>query len=68
MAIVVNRATPDVAADKSFCTHNRVNAGEPNASLTPEYAGEIVLDTTNNCYWKAMGITNVSWVALTPPN
>ena len=54
--------------DKSFVHYNRTNAGEPNGSLTPEFAGEIVLDTTGNVLWKAMGTTNNTWVALTPPN
>lgn len=67
MARVANSAgtTP---TDKSFVHYNRTNAGEPNGSLTPEFAGEIVLDTTNNALWKAMGIANNTWVALTPPN
>jgi hypothetical protein len=54
--------------DVPFNSPNRTNAGEPNASLTPSYAGELVLDTTNNCLWKALSTTNTSWVALTPPN
>jgi hypothetical protein len=67
MAIVADRSGIS-PLDKSFVSHNRTNAGEPNAALTPQYAGEIVLDTTNNCYWKAMGVANNTWVALTPPN
>lgn len=68
MAIVKDKGRPQEAVDVSFCSPNRVNAGEPNTSLTPQYGGEIVLDTTNNCLWKAMSLTNTSWVALTPPN
>lgn len=52
--------------DKSFNNYNRSNAGEPNGSLTPQYAGEIVLDTTNNMLWKAVGTANTAWVPLTP--
>jgi len=66
MAIVPNLANGQV--DKSYCTHNRVSVVEPNGVLTPEYAGEIVLDTGGNAYWKAMGVANDTWVALTPPN
>ena len=64
MAIVANLAgtTP---RDVPWTTWNRRNAGEPNATIVPQYAGEIILDTTNNVLWKAMGITNDSWVALT---
>lgn len=68
MAIVANKARPGETLDKSFCSSNRTNAGEPNGVLTPEYGGEIVTDTTNNCLWKAIGATNTSWVALTTPN
>jgi hypothetical protein len=69
MAIVKNKAEgPSAFTDQKFCSPNRTNAGEPNSSLTPEFGGEIVLDTTNNCLWKAIGITNTSWVALTSPN
>jgi hypothetical protein len=66
MAIVPNLAgtTP---TDKSWCYQNRTNAGEPNGSLTPQYAGEIVLDTTNNALWKATGVANNTWVTLTTP-
>lgn len=68
MAIVRNKADPTSFVDGSFCSSNRTNAGEPNGTLTPAYAGEIVTDTTNNCLWKAMSNTNTSWVALTSPN
>lgn len=67
MAIVEDKSGNNVT-DKSFNSYNRTSAGEPNGSLTPEYAGEIVLDTTNNCLWKAVGVANNTWAALTPPN
>jgi hypothetical protein len=58
--------------DKSFCTPNRVNAGEPNGTITPQFNGEIIEDTTNNCLWKAVypltGVANTCWVAITTPN
>lgn len=53
--------------DKPWTSYNRANAGEPNGSVTPQYAGEIVLDTTNNALWKAMGKANDTWVTLTTP-
>jgi hypothetical protein len=67
MAIVADLSGNN-PTDKSFTVHNRTNAGEPNGSVTPEFAGEIILDTTNNCYWKSIGTTSTSWVAITPPN
>lgn len=66
MAIVVNAARPGDTIDRPYRTHNRLNAGEPNTVLTPAYAGEIVLDTTNNRRWTAKALTNTSWVALDP--
>lgn len=67
MPITKNLANEAVARDKSFCVPNRTNGGEPNGSLTPEYAGELVLDTTNSTMWKAIGLTNTSWIMMTPP-
>lgn len=72
MAIVPNLAHNTNFVDQPFCSPNRPNAGEPNGTVTPQYNGEIIEDTTNNCLWKAMyplaGVTNTCWVALTPPN
>jgi hypothetical protein len=65
MAIVANLAGSQ-PLDKSYCHPNRSNAGEPNTGVTPEYAGEIVLDTTNNTLWKAITLANNSWVMITP--
>lgn len=48
--------------DKPFDTYNRTNAGDPNGSLTPQYSGEIVLDTTNSQLWYAAGTANNTWV------
>lgn len=67
MAIVANKNGTE-PLDKSFCFYNRTNAGEPNGVLTPAFAGEIVLDTNNNCLWRAVGVTNNTWVASTEPN
>lgn len=61
MAIVADKASPGRALDKSFCTYNRSNAGTPNAVLTPQYAGEIVWDTTNKVRWIAVALTNADW-------
>lgn len=66
MAIVVEKGG-NQPTDKPFCSNNRTNAGEPNGSLTPQFAGEIVLDTTNNALWKALGTANNTWVTLTTP-
>jgi hypothetical protein len=68
MATVVNKARPAETLDPSYCGPNRTSAGEPNGTLTPQFAGEIVLDTTNNCLWKAISLSISSWAALTPPN
>lgn len=64
MAIVAD-LSGNSPTDKSFTSFNRRNAGEPNGALTPQFCGEIVLDTTNNALWKAESTDNASWVALT---
>lgn len=61
MAIVAD-LSGNSPLDKSFCSYNRTNAGDPNGTLTPEYAGEIVLDTTNSLYWVAKDVANDTWV------
>lgn len=65
MAIVKDLSGNGSPAEVSFTSYKRTNAGEPNSSLTPTFAGEIVLDTTNNRLWKAMGTANNTLVALT---
>lgn len=64
MAIVLNLARPSEPVDQKFQSFNRTNAGSPNTvgPLTPQYAGELVLDTTNAVYWMAMSPANNSWV------
>lgn len=64
MAIVVDRSGNN-PLDEPWTTFNRKIAGEPNGAAVPLYAGEIVMDTTNNVLWKAMSTTNDCWVALT---
>lgn len=68
MATVKNLNNVNPIVDPEYCTYNRTNAGEPNGSLTPEFVGELVLDTTNNILWKALSSANSSWVALTGPS
>lgn len=67
MAIVQNKARPGDGTDLAYNSYNRTNAGEPNASITPLFVGEMILDTTNNILWKSLSMANSSWVALTGP-
>jgi hypothetical protein len=48
--------------DKKYETPNRSNAGTPVAALTPQYSGEIVLDTTNRQLWYAFGTGTNDWM------
>lgn len=66
MAIVPNAADQTRSVDRDYCTPNRKNAGTPVAALVPQYLGEIVLDTTGNIEWKAVGLLNTDWIAKTP--
>lgn len=66
MAIVANLGNVSEPIDNKYCTWNRKNAGAPGGTLTPQYLGEIVLDTTNFTNWKAVGAANTDWVAITP--
>lgn len=67
MATVANKGNPTEPIDPEYCTYNRTNAGEPNGSVTPQFVGEMILDTTNNILWKSLSSANSSWVALTGP-
>lgn len=60
MAIVADKSEVN-PTDKSFCTYNRTNAGTPNGSLTPQFVGEIVWDTTNKVRWKAVSTSSADW-------
>ena len=66
MATVMNKADPGAALDKALTKYNRENAGNPNGSLTPQFSGEIVLDTTYQVLWQAQDTSNNSWVLKTP--
>lgn len=61
MAIVADRAGVGTL-DKPLTKHNRENAGNPNGVLTPQYSGEIILDTTNAVLYQAQDLSNDSWV------
>jgi hypothetical protein len=46
------------------------NAGSPVSSLTPDFIGQLCLDTTNSVFYRATGVTTADWqldasVALT---
>lgn len=51
--------------DKPFDQYNRTNAGDPTGSLTPQYAGERVVDITNGTLYQALGTTSNTWVQVT---
>lgn len=60
MAIVPNKGMAS-AVDKKYATPNRTNAGTPIGSVTPLYPNELVFDSTNVRYYKAIGKTNADW-------
>lgn len=71
MAIVPNRdgqriSSQDAFVDRAYASVNRVNAGTPIGSLTPQFVNELVQDTTNRVLFRATGVTNNDWVVVTP--
>ncbi len=48
--------------DLRFTMPNRVIAGNPSGVFTPQYTGEIVLDTSSAMLWRASGVASNSWV------
>ena len=67
MATVANLDGGNVAGavrvtDPSYVKHNREHAGDPQGALTPQYAGELVLDITNGALYQAQDLTSDSWI------
>lgn len=68
MAVVADKSGNN-PTDVKWTSASRNVAGDPNTTgpLTPAFAGEIVLDTTNHAWWKSTTMVNASWIALTTP-
>lgn len=47
--------------DPEYDRQNTTNAGDPVGSVTPNYVGEILHDTTNNVMYRAIGTANTDW-------
>lgn len=47
--------------DNELDRQNVVNAGDPVGSVTPNYVGELLHDTTNNVMYRAIGSANTDW-------
>lgn len=62
MAIVVNKANPAFGTDVPWCTPNRSGGADPNGSVTPQYIGELYLDTGTKKIWQATTAANTGWV------
>ncbi len=41
------------------------NAGDPTSSVTPDFDGQVLWDTTNNKLYRATGATSADWVQVT---
>ena len=51
-------------SDTRLSSVNRRNAGSPSGTLTPRYAGEIVMDTTGSQLFMGTGTTNTDWTPV----
>lgn len=65
MATVIDKSS-NTRLDKKYSHPNRVNAGTPIGSVVPLYANELVFDSTNTKYYKAIGKTNNDWLLVNP--
>lgn len=62
MATVADLSGNGVRTDGAYTKANRTNAGSPAGSLTPQYAGELVYDTTNAVMFRGTNTAaNTSW-------
>ena len=50
--------------DRNYNKQNRILSASPVNVTTPLYAGEIVLETTNNQLWTAAGVLNSDWTPV----
>jgi hypothetical protein len=51
--------------DRKLASPNRKNAGTPYGSLTPQYSGEMVLDTVNQqLYVGGASTDNTAWTPV----
>lgn len=65
MATVANKANPLTPIDPKYCNPNRTGAGTPIATVTPQYAGELYLDTTSPGFlYIATGLANTQWMPV----
>jgi hypothetical protein len=62
MAIVADKSG-NTPTDKPHDSPNRKIAGSPVGVTTPQYSGEIVLDTTTGSTWYATDLTTTGWVS-----
>lgn len=54
-----------VGTDRKLASPNRKNAGTPYGSLTPQYSGEMVLDTVNQqLYVGGASTDNTAWTPV----
>ncbi len=50
-----------VGAENKLTSISIFNAGDPTGSVTPNFVGELLFDTTNEITYRATGITNATW-------
>ena len=64
MTIVPDLARPGDIVDKPLTKPNRSGAGTPiSLGLTPQYSGEIVLDTGTGALYIAVGVGASDWAS-----
>ncbi len=51
--------------DRKLNSVNRTTTASPIGAMTPEYAGELVEDTTAEKVYRANGTTDTSWEPIT---
>ena len=65
MAIVPNLADPHGVVDPALAGINRTVISGPVGSLTPQFVGERVRNSTDNSRYIAVGLTSADWQLVT---
>lgn len=68
LALVAQTLGPDLTAGAAahLLFAHTTFAGVPTGNLVPAFIGQDCLDTANNDWYRAHGLTNADWKKLTP--
>jgi len=64
--VIANGLPPGTQTDVSYCNVSRSGAAYP-AAVTPNFVGELYLNTATGEVWRAMSISPIVWTESNVP-